>query len=100
MLSLRRYRWLCVLGAEVAYFACLLGGFLPMRTADGMELHHRLLETLPGFAWISPGSVVLGAVYMFAFAWIFGSYFVWMHNTSLMKSENKTSLSDDSRKAA
>jgi hypothetical protein len=24
MLSLKRYRWLCVLGAEVAYFVCLL----------------------------------------------------------------------------
>jgi hypothetical protein len=41
MLSLRRYRWLCVLGAEVAYFVCLLGDFLPIRTPGGIEIHHR-----------------------------------------------------------
>jgi hypothetical protein len=32
MLSLSKYRWLCVLGAEIAYFACLLGDWLPIRT--------------------------------------------------------------------
>ena len=100
MLSLKRYRWLCVLGAEVAYFACLFGGFLPIRTVGGIELHHKLFETLPGFIWINAGSVILGAVYMFAFAWIFGSYFVWMHNTSLTKTANETRLSDDSGEAA
>ena len=100
MLSLKRYRWLCVLGAEVAYFACLLGGFLPIRTAGGIEGHHKLFETLPGFVWLTIPSVILGAVYMFVFAWIFGSYFVWMHNTSLIETENKTTLSNDSRKIA
>jgi hypothetical protein len=89
-----------VLGAEIAYFACLFSGLLPMRTVGGIEFHHRLFETLPGFLWINPGSVILGAGYMFAFAWIFGSYFVWMHNTSLIKTENDKRLSDDSRKAA
>jgi hypothetical protein len=98
MLSVKRYRWLCVLGGEVAYALCLLGGFLPIRSAAGMELHHTLFETLPGFVWINIESVVLGAVYMFAFAWIFGTYFVWMHNTSLTKSETKTS--EGPRKAA
>lgn len=88
MLSLRRYRWLCVLGAEVAYFACLVGGFLPIRTAAGIELHHKIFETLPGFVWLNVQSVILGAVYMLGFAWIVGSYFVWMHNTSVIDSKN------------
>ena len=100
MLSLKRYRWLCVLGAGVAYFLCLLGDFLPIRTAAGIELHHRIFETLPGFVWLNTQSVILGAFYMFAFAWIFGSYFVWMHNTSLIKTENETTTSVDSNKAA
>jgi len=100
MLSLKRYRWLCVLGAEVAYVACLLGDLLPIRTAGGIELHHRLFETLPGFVWINAQSVVLGAVYMFAFAWIFGSYFVWMHNTSLTKTKNEATISAFPRKTA
>ncbi len=87
MLSFKRYGWLCVLGAEVVYFICLLGGLLPLRSVRGIELHHTIFETLPGFTWISVGSVILGAVYVFVFAWIFAWYIVWMHNVSLV--ENK-----------
>lgn len=87
MLSLKRYSWLCVLGGEVAYFICVLGGYFPLRTARGVELHDALFETLPGFVWGSPWSVVLGGVYVFALAWIFGAYMVWMHNTSLIRRE-------------
>lgn len=83
MLSLKRYGWLCVLGGEVVYALCLLGGFLPVRTGRGIELHHALFETLPGFTWITPGSAILGAAYVFVFSWIFAAYYVWMHNSSL-----------------
>ena len=86
MLSLRRYGWLCVLGGEVAYIVCLLGGYLPLRSPRGTELHHALFETLPGFVWGQPSSMLLGAAYVFVFAWIFGGYMVWMHNTSLIGS--------------
>jgi len=88
MLSLKRYGWLCVVGAEVAYVLCLLGGLLPWRTGKGIELHHALFETLPGFTWLTFGSFILGTVYVFVFAWIFAAYMVWMHNTSLV--QNKT----------
>ena len=100
MLSLKRYRRLCVLGAEVAYGLCLLGGFLPIRSAAGIELHHQLFETLPGFVWINAQSVGLGALYVFAFAWVFGTYFVWMHNTSLTRPELETTTSEAPRKTA
>jgi hypothetical protein len=100
MLSRTRYTWLCVLGAEVAYLACLAGGFLPIRTAAGIELHHRIFETLPGFVWINAESVMLGAIYVFALSWIFGSYFVWMHNTSLTQARNEQNKSADVEKAA
>ena len=89
MLSLKRYGWLCVLGGEVAYVLWVLGGYLPLRSARGTELHHALFETLPGFTWGSPWSVFLGSIYVFAFAWIFGGYMVWMHNTSLVKNERQ-----------
>jgi len=82
-LSLKSYGWKCVLGAEVAYAACLLGGLLPLRSARGIELHHTLFETLPGFTWLNLQSVILGAVYMLVLAWIFAWYYVWMHNSSL-----------------
>lgn len=85
MLLLKRYGWLCVLGAEAAYLLCLVGGYLPWRTAQGTALHHALFETLPGFTWGNIGSVILGAVYVFVFAWIFGWYIVWMHNSSLIE---------------
>lgn len=77
------YVWKCVAGAEVAYFICLMGAFVLGRTADGTQLHNGLFETLPGFTWLTPASVVLGAVYMFIFAIIFGTYIVWMHNSSI-----------------
>ena len=83
-LSLKSYGWKCVLGMEAVYVLCLIGGFLPWRTEAGMQLHHTIFETLPGFTWISFGSFVLGAIYMFVFAWIFAFYFVWMHNSSLI----------------
>ena len=83
-LSLKSYGWKCVLGAEAVYILCLLGGFLPVRGGRGLELHHALFETLPGFTWINFGSILLGAFYMFAFAWIFAWYYVWMHNSSLV----------------
>ena len=88
MLSLKRYGWLCVLGGEIAYFVCLIGGYLPWRTARGIELHHALFETVPGFVWGNFGSIILGAVYVFVFAWIFAWYMVWMHNTSLVTTKS------------
>lgn len=48
-LSLKLYGWKCVLGAEVAYAICLIGGLLPIRSVRGIELHHTLFETFPGF---------------------------------------------------
>jgi hypothetical protein len=81
-----------VLGAELAYAICLLGGFLPIRSTKGIELHHALFETLPGFVWINVGSAFLGAFYMFVLAWVFGTYMVWMHNTSLTTPETSSKL--------
>ncbi|HBV33347.1 TPA: hypothetical protein DEB72_02370 [Patescibacteria group bacterium] len=84
-LSLKLYGWKCVLGAEIVYVICLLGGFLPLRTGRGIELHHALFETLPGFTWINFTSFILGAVYLLVLAWVFAWYYVWMHNTSLVR---------------
>jgi uncharacterized membrane protein YvlD (DUF360 family) len=83
-LSLKSYVKKCVLGAEIAYAVCLLGGFLPLRSQRGIELHHSLFETLPGFTWLTFGSFIWGAVLIAIIAWIFGAYMVWMHNSSLI----------------
>jgi hypothetical protein len=82
-LSLQSYVWKCVLGAEIVYVICLLGGFLPLRSTRGIELHHSLFETLPGFTWLTFGSFVWGAILIAVIAWVFGVYMVWMHNSSI-----------------
>lgn len=84
-LSFKSYVSKCVLGAEAAYVVCLLGGFLPLRSQRGIELHHQLFETLPGFTWLTFGSFIWGAVLIAVIAWVFGAYMVWMHNSSLVK---------------
>ncbi len=83
-LSLKSYVKKCILGSEIAYVICLLGGFLPLRSQRGIELHHALFETLPGFTWLTFGSFIWGAVLIAVVAWIFGAYMVWMHNSSLV----------------
>lgn len=82
-LSLSSYVKKCVLGTEIAYVICLAGGYLPFRTPRGTELHHALMETLPGFTWGSSGSMVWGAILLAVIAMIYGAYMVWMHNSSL-----------------
>ena len=84
-LNLKSYVWKCVLGGEIAYTLCLLGGLLPLRSVEAVRLHHLLFETLPGFTWLNLSSFLLGAVYVFVGSWIFGSYYVWMHNSSIEK---------------
>ena len=83
-LSLQSYTLKCVLGMEVAYVICLIGGYFPWRTVRGIELHHTLFETLPGFVWGNVVSNLWGAILLGLIAWVFGAYIVWMHNSSLI----------------
>ncbi len=84
-LSLVSYVWKCIVGGEIVYLLCLGGAFVLDRSAKGTELHHTLFETLPGFVWISAESVILGFVYVLVFSIVFGSYMVWMHNSSIVE---------------
>lgn len=84
-LSFKKYIAKCVLGGEVAYALCVVGGYLSLgRTPRATDLHHALFETLPGFVWGEFSSVLLGAFYMLIFSVVFGAYMVWMHNSSLI----------------
>lgn len=84
-LSLKSYGWKCVLGGELVLLLCWLGGFLPLRSAEGISLHHQLFEVFPGVIWGTLGGFILMAVYIFIFSWVFAWYYVWMHNSSLIK---------------
>lgn len=84
MLSLKSYVLKCILGGEVTYALCIAGGYLPLgRTPRAVDLHHAIFETLPGFVWGAPSAIILGAFYVLVFSSIFGSYMVWMHNSSI-----------------
>ena len=83
MLSKTKYAALCVLGTEVFYILCIAFGLLFL-TGKAVELHHSLLELIPGFAWGNAVTMVLGGVYLGIMALIAGWYIAWMHNTSLV----------------
>lgn len=85
MLSFKRYGWLCVLGGEVGVL------YLPSRWLPAAALCARNRDP-PRFIRDAAGIYLgqsmehdLGAFYVFALAWIFGAYMVWMHNSSLLK---------------
>jgi len=86
MLSKIKYSGLCLLGTEVFYAVCIAYGLL--LSGKAQELHHALLELIPGFAWSSPASVVWGGIYLGALALLGGWYIAWMHNVSLVTSKN------------
>ena len=81
MLFKTKYAGLCVLGTEIFYVLCVGYGFA--LTGRAMDLHHSLLELIPGFNWGNPASIVWGGLYMGIVAWVAGWYIAWMHNASL-----------------
>ncbi len=83
-LSYMSYALKCALGAEIMYLSCLAYGayFLSGTKAS---LHHTMIELLPGFTWINPTSILIGALVIFAYAFIIGLYIVWMFNSSFRK---------------
>lgn len=84
-LSTRRYGWKCVLGGEIVLVLCWFFGYLPLRSIEGISLHHQLFEVFPGVIWGTTGGLVLMAVYTFVFSWVFAWYYVWMHNSSIIR---------------
>jgi hypothetical protein len=82
MLIKTKYAGLCVLGTEIFYVLCVGYGFV--LTGRAMDLHHSLLELIPGFSWGNPASMVWGGLYLGIVAWVAGWYIAWMHNASLI----------------
>ena len=61
MLAKTKYSSLCLLGTEVFYAMCIAYGSL--LSGKARELHHSLVELIPGFAWGNPASMVWGGLY-------------------------------------
>ena len=81
MLFKSKYAGLCVLGTEIFYILCIGYGFL--LTGRAMDVHHSLIELIPGFSWGNAISMIWGAVYLGIIGWVGGWYVAWMHNASL-----------------
>lgn len=81
MLSLKKYLWKCVLGAEIAYAACLFYEF--KLSPEKTKLHHDLLELLPFFVWGDLLRMSLTGIALAVYAVVVGWYCVWMHNSSM-----------------
>jgi len=80
-LSYKPYLWRCVLGGEIIYVLCVGYGLVAGEAAK--QFHEVFFDTLPGFTWLTPGSFILGLVYVGVTSLIFGAYIVWMHNASV-----------------
>ena len=61
----------------VSFVVCILWGLL---LPEQLHMHQFLQFVLPGFTWISLGSVVLGLVESFLFGVYFGVIYVPIHN--------------------
>ena len=61
----------------VSFVICVLWGLL---LPEQLHMHQFLQFVLPGFTWISLGSVVLGLVESFLFGVYFGVIYVPIHN--------------------
>ena len=61
----------------VSFVVCVLWGLL---LPEQLHMHQFLQFVLPGFTWISLGSVVLGLVESFLFGVYFGVIYVPIHN--------------------
>lgn len=94
-LSLKNFSWRFALGAEVIYLACLTYGF--SLEGKGAELHRTIFETLPGFVWINPLSVLLGAIYIAVYSLAVAWFLVWAYNSSLEQTGKRQSAGSISK---
>jgi hypothetical protein len=77
MLSFKVWTVATALFTAISYVLCVLGGLL----LPGLPIPHRTLELLlPGFAWISTSSFLIGLVETFGYGLYAGGLFVLLHN--------------------
>ncbi len=79
--SYSKYIWRCVLGAEIAYAACV--AYNTFLVAEKTALHKSLLELLPGFQWGSVSGFIFAGIWIAVYAAAVGAYITWMLNSSV-----------------
>ena len=78
MLSIKNVSLALGITAAIAFVICVLWGLL---LPEPLHMHQFLQLVLPGFTWISVGSVILGLVESFLFGVFFGVIYVPVYNT-------------------
>ena len=82
-LSLSVMTWSSGLFGAVMFLACVGYGLVVPRAFHASPL---LEQLLPGFRWLTPGSVLLGVGETFVFGAYAGFVFTLIHNTVLRRS--------------
>ena len=82
-LSLKVMTWSWGLFGAVTFVACVGYGLVVPRAFHAPQL---LEQILPGFRWLTPGSVLLGVVETFVYGAYAGFVFTLIHNTVLRRS--------------
>ncbi len=77
MLSIKNVSLALGITAAIAFVICVLWGLL---LPEPLHMHQFLQLVLPGFTWISVGSVILGLVESFLFGVFFGVIYVPVYN--------------------
>jgi hypothetical protein len=83
-LSLKVMAWSWGLFGTVTFAACVVYGLVVPRAFHASQL---LEQILPGFRWLTPGSVLLGIVETFVYGAYAGLVFSLIHNAVLRRSE-------------
>lgn len=77
MLSIKNVSLALGITAAIAFVICVLWGLL---LPEPLHMHQFLQLVLPGFTWISVGSVILGLAESFLFGVFFGVIYVPVYN--------------------
>jgi uncharacterized protein (DUF2062 family) len=77
LLNWKIMTWSVGLFCAVSFVLCVLYGLVVPRA---WHLTQFLEITLPGFKWLSVGSVVLGLIETFLYGAYVGLVFTWVHN--------------------
>jgi uncharacterized protein DUF5676 len=81
-LSLRVMAWSWGLFGAVTFVACVVYGLVVPRAFHASQL---LEQLLPGFRWLTPGSVLLGVGETFVYGAYAGLVFSLIHNAVLRR---------------
>jgi len=77
MLNIKAWLWTLGCWSAISFLVCVVWGLV---TPEALHMHQVLESVLPGFRWLSLGSVLLGFIESFLYGAYAGLLFVPLHN--------------------